>query len=258
MMRKTIAGPQGVIVFEARQGGKRLPVLFVHGDSCVGAQWHPVMSLMDGSSALATFDLRGHGDSNPARNGDYSYDGRARDLSAVAYALQWEKFIVVAHNGGSAVALAYDRMFPERVAGILMVDPLADPRTIPIEVREGLVRDLEGPNSLETQKKFYGTIVGDNAATREQVLSDVEKVSPEARLGVAKTMTGWNPVAALDGVATPIHCLLSDAGDSPGALYHLQPAMTHEVVHGTGHWIHLDRPDVVGEAVTQFVMEYSD
>ena len=79
---------------------------------------------------------------DPAANGDYSFDGRAEDVAAIADAFHLERFVIVAHSGGAGVALAYAAGNADRVAGILMVDPATNPRALPQEIRDRFVSIL--------------------------------------------------------------------------------------------------------------------
>lgn len=252
MTKSTIDGPEGKLAAN-RMGDGGLPVLFLHGDSSRASQWDAVAAMVAEDREAVSFDFRGHGDSQPAANGDYSYDGRAEDVAAIADAFHLERFVIVAHSGGAGVALACATGNADRVAGILMVDPATDPRALPQEIRDGFVRDLSGPESLEVQKAYFASIAGPNADVRERVLADTALVDPAARAGVGKALATWNPEPMLDAYRGPMLVLVSEASDNAAALYRLRTDIPHQVVRGTGHWLMLDRPDVVADAVKAFV-----
>jgi len=76
---------------------------------------------------VVVFDARGHGRSQPAPGGDYSYAAMAGDLEAVLDALAIERALLAGVSMGShtAVRFALDR--PHRVSGLLLVTPAHDP-----------------------------------------------------------------------------------------------------------------------------------
>jgi pimeloyl-ACP methyl ester carboxylesterase len=252
MTMSTIAGPQGQLATYSVKVGDGLPILFLHGDSSRASQWDQVVGLTTADREAVTFDFRGHGASAPAADGDYSYDGRARDVGAVADAFDLRKFLIVAHSGGCAVALAYAAKHRDRVAGLVLVDPATDPRALPKEIREGFARDLAGPNSLDVQNAYYTSIAGANAAVRQRVLGDAAVVDPAARAGAGKALAEWNPEPTLNAYHGPMLMLVTEPNDNPAALYRLRPDIPHQIVTGTGHWVMLDKPEVVAEAVNTF------
>lgn len=249
----TIIGPQGPLATYAIKSGDGLPILFAHGDCSRASQWNRVMQLTAGARELIAFDFRGHGASAPAANANYGYDGRAGDIGAVADAFGLKRFVLVAHSGGSGAALAYAASHANRVAGILLVDPATDPRALPKEIRDGFVRDLAGPNGLDVLKAYYTSIAGPDEAVRQTVLADAAMVDPAARAGVGKALAEWNPEPTLNAYHGLIFVLATEANDNAAALFRLRSGIGHRTVAGSGHWVMLDKPEAVAEAVNTFV-----
>ncbi|WP_157895910.1 alpha/beta fold hydrolase [Mesorhizobium sp. ORS 3428] len=253
MKTSTIDGPQGRLAIYSIGAGRGLPILFLHGDCSRASQWQQVMqSSANGRQAVA-FDFRGHGASAPAADGDYGYHGRAADLGAVADALKLKRFLIVAHSGAAGTALAYAADHASHVAGIVLVDPATDPRALSKNVRDGFARDLAGPHAPDTLKAYYASIAGPNAAVRERVLADASVVDPAAVAGVGKALAEWNPEPALDAYYGPMLVLATEPNDNPAALYRLRAGIAHQVVADAGHWVMLDKPGVVAEAVNSFI-----
>ena len=158
-----ITNSQGRLAIYEQGSGQGLPVLFLHADSGIAGQWAEVLPMIAGDRRVTALDSRGSGASAEARDGDYSYDGRASDIAAVAEARKLDRFVIVAHSGSGAAALRYAARNKERVAGLFLLDPATDPRVIPKDIREGIVSGLAGPESLDFQKQFYATIAGPDA-----------------------------------------------------------------------------------------------
>jgi pimeloyl-ACP methyl ester carboxylesterase len=255
MSSRVIDGPQGPLAIQVAGGGDLLPVVFLHADAGRGSQWSEIMARLAAARTVATLDFRGHGSSGPARDGDYGFAARAADLAAMVEALALPRFAIVAHSGGAAVALEYAAAHPDRVAGILMVDPPTDPRALPAEVKAKMVADAAGPNSLEVLRAFYRSIVGANEQSSARVLADVDAVAPSARAGVTKALAEWNPDAPLHAFTGPMLVLATPPNDSPAALYRLRPDIPHRVVSGSGHWLQLDQPRIVEDAIATFLAQ---
>lgn len=255
IQHRVIRGQQGQLAtFEAGQG-ERLPVLFLHADSGVALQWREVMLRVAPERRVVTFDFRGHGASEPARNEDYSYVGRAEDVSSVAGSLGLRRCVLVAHSGGAAVALQFAAGHPEQVAGLLLIEPATDPRALPVDVKQGMLRDLAGPRALDVQRAFYAAIAGQDSAVRERVLADCERVDAAARLGVARALAEWDPEPTLSAWRGPSFILAASVNDNAHALYRLRADVAHAVVADVGHWIQLEQPALVEQTLRRFLHE---
>jgi pimeloyl-ACP methyl ester carboxylesterase len=250
-----VRGPQGELSAFDTGRGEGLPVLFLHADSGRATQWTQIAEQIGDERRAIALDFRGSGDSAPARDDDYSYAGRAADVASAADALALGHFVIVAHSGGAAVALEYAAQHPERVAGLLLVEPPTDPRAIPQEVRDGMVRDLAGPHSLQVQQDFYRTIAGDDPAVRERVLADCAVLGSRARAGLAQALATWDPKAALDAWQGPLLVLVIPRNENEHALYRLRPGVPHQVIADAGHWLQLDQPERVRQVIREFVKQ---
>lgn len=253
LSKSKVEGPQGQLSVTQAGGGDGLCVLFLHADSGRASQWSEVAQALAQERRTVAFDFRGCGESAPARDGDYSYAARAEDVSAVLDELALRRVLIAAHSGGAAVALEYAARHADRVRGLLLVEPLTDPRAVPQQIRDGFVRDLAGPHGLQVQQDYYRSIAGDKAATRERVLSDCESAVASARAGFGLALASWNPEPALHAWQGPTRVLAIPANDNEHALYRLRPGLPHQVVSDAGHWVQLDQPEVVVQAIRDFV-----
>lgn len=254
MTPSVIQGPQGQLATFRMGAGKGLPLVFVHADPGRATQWEAVMTSMSKTHDVVAFDFRGSGASAPPADGDYSHAGRAADIAAVADDFQLKRFVIVAHSAGAAVALNYAASHGDRVAGLIMVDPVTDPRAMPADMREGFVKDMAGPKSAQVFKAYVESIAGPNPAIRKQVTADAQTLDAKGRAGVAKATGDWNPEITLKAYKGPIFILSTPATDNAGALYRLRPDIPHEVVPTEGHWIQLDLPDEVEKAIEKFLI----
>jgi pimeloyl-ACP methyl ester carboxylesterase len=253
MQSKKIQGPEGELFLAWAGRADGLSVVFLHADSGRASQWYDVALAIARERLAVAFDFRGSGESAPASNGDYGFAARAQDVASVVDELGLGRFVIVAHSGGAAVALEYAARHAARVAGLLLLEPPTDPRALPQQVRDGFVRELAGPRGLEAQQEFYRTIVGDNAATREQVLADCESVAAAARAGIGLALATWNPQPALSAWQGPTLVLAIPASDNEHALYRLRSGWPHRLINGAGHWAQLDQPQLVEREVHRFV-----
>ena len=90
---------------------------------------------------------------------------------------------------------------------------------------------------------------------RERVLADCARVSAPARLGVARALSEWNPEPTLNAWRGPLFILASAANDNGHALHDLRPEVAHAVVPQVGHWIQLEKPELVEQTLRRFLSE---
>ena len=119
-------------------GGEHLPaILFLHGGSLNAHTWDTVCDLLRDRYHCIAVDLRGHGDTDWAPDGDYSQDTMRRDVEGVVQALGLENFLLVGMSLGGGVALNYAGLHSKDLVGLVIVD------TGPRSLRRS---DAERPN----------------------------------------------------------------------------------------------------------------
>ena len=99
------------------------PVLFLHGGGQTRFAWK---GAAEGFAARGWYavsaDLRGHGDSDWAPDGDYTLEAFAGDVAAVAGAMSAPPAIVGASMGGLAALLAQGELDPPPGSALVLVD----------------------------------------------------------------------------------------------------------------------------------------
>lgn len=98
------------------------PILFFHGGGQSRSAWRRAASLVgDAGFYGVTFDLRGHGDSEWAADGDYLLDAFGRDVEALLTQFTRPVTLVGASRGGQASLVGGSR-HPDRVRLIMLAD----------------------------------------------------------------------------------------------------------------------------------------
>jgi pimeloyl-ACP methyl ester carboxylesterase len=244
MTEQMIDGPQGRLAVEVEGGGSLLPVILVHSDAGSKALWRETIDHLAPLRRVVALDLRGHGGSDPPADRDFSYDGRAEDVEAAADAFRLDRFVLVGHSGGAAVALALAGSRPERVAGVLMIDPVMDPAAVPTARREAALTALEGPDYRRAAEDYYRSIAGSDPATVARVLTEAKRAPQATILGTMTALDGLRPADFADRYAGPVLSIVLPQHDTPQALHSLLgfPHLAFDVA-GAGHWLQLDAPE---------------
>ncbi|RMA78937.1 alpha/beta fold hydrolase [Umboniibacter marinipuniceus] len=107
---------------QASDEGEHLPVIALHGWLDNAASFHRLAPLLAPHPVLA-LDLAGHGQSDhrPASAG-YSIWADISDVLSVANQMGWERFALVAHSRGAAIATLITAVSPQRVAHLAWLD----------------------------------------------------------------------------------------------------------------------------------------
>jgi pimeloyl-ACP methyl ester carboxylesterase len=117
-------GFEGIhLVGDVYGGSSAWPVLLMHGGGQTRHAWGNTAERLAGAGWRAvSIDLRGHGDSEWALNGDYSFTAYAADCVAVADALGRPPVLVGASLGGVAAMIAEGGSDREVSRGLVIVD----------------------------------------------------------------------------------------------------------------------------------------
>ena len=230
------------------------PVVFLH--SAAGNTSHfaaQLDHLRPGRRALA-LDFRGHGRSQPPRDGDYSIVALAADLARVADALALDRFVLAGHSMGGAAAVAYAGAHGDRLAGLLLLDPASDGRALPAEMRAGIIGALRSPAYLKTVEDYWAPMLEPSSpAVRARLATDLRGTRREALIETLVSLFEFDPVTPLRGYAGPAQALITRFNHTPASYQALVPALPHRTIDGVGHWLHLDAPEVVNQEIDRFL-----
>ncbi|MEO0464552.1 MAG: alpha/beta hydrolase [Pseudomonadota bacterium] len=106
-----------------RQGeGEGAPIILLHGSNADLHTWQPWVEGLAQTRRVIRFDQVGHGLTGPDPAGDYSRANYAADVIEVADALGLGRFILGGNSMGGKHALAVASAYPDRVAGLILVD----------------------------------------------------------------------------------------------------------------------------------------
>ncbi|EPJ49938.1 MAG: hypothetical protein OFPI_21710 [Osedax symbiont Rs2] len=247
----TIAGKQGALAL-SHCTGSAIAMVFVHADPGSSRQWVDLIKYFSARHGLVAYDTRGAGASAAAENDDYSFQGRSEDLAQVVDVLGYKKIVIVAHSGGAAVAMQYATDNAERVAGLFLLDPPADPQQLPEQMWSEIIATLKGEDAEQTFLSFIASIAGSDTAVRAQIQQDAQKIAERARPAMTQALSKWDPAVAYRGVTAPVYMLTTPENIGLVKLWDLQDGQ-HSVSHSSGHWIQLDDPDLVIAKLTGFL-----
>jgi len=142
-----VVGPAPRLHGEAE--GEGPPVVLCHGITATRRYvLHGSRALARAGHRVVVYDARGHGDSEPAPEGEgYGYPELVADLErVVAEQLGEDRFLLGGHSMGAHTAVAYALRHPQRLAGLVVIGPVYTGTTDAKSLAywDGLATALEG------------------------------------------------------------------------------------------------------------------
>ena len=121
--RRDFEGAGLTLVADTAGDPASVPIVFWHGGGQTRASWGRALSAMAARGLYAvSVDLRGHGESDRAPEGDYRLERFAEDIRAVMGQLASPAFLVGASLGGLASLLAVTGPHSSLARGLVLVD----------------------------------------------------------------------------------------------------------------------------------------
>ena len=250
-----------------RKGRGAPPLVFVHGFACTLEDWKPQLKHLQQINEVVACDLRGHG-KTPGRPHECSIEHYGGDVAALVNNLELPPCVLVGHSMGCRVVLEANRLIPDRVAGIVLVDgsrnATADPQAAESAARV-TVEKLGYAAFAETlfrQMFFKPSAQADAIVAR--AVQDSVAFGPELWPRVTRWDAGEMD-AAFAAVRAPVLAIQSTtrdaqmrrsplkAGDtSPWLDYLRAKGAQIAIVSGVGHFTQIEAPDEVNRLIADF------
>jgi pimeloyl-ACP methyl ester carboxylesterase len=222
-------------------GSGGLPVVFLHSFGGSTAHWTAELGRLRPERRAIAIDLRGHGESDAPESNDFGVESLTNDVERVVDALELEAFVLVGHSMGGAVAAAYAGEHPERVAGLMLIGTpgKADP-AMAEQVLASLDADFEGGMMQYTTSLLDGA----TPAVTARVRTEMARVPREQAMAIIDAVFEADPLPPLRAYRGPVMLVDTPHGDGPTTLHSQLPELPRQVITGTSHWPHLDKPSV--------------
>ena len=251
MSSSRIAGPAGALA--ADDGGQGVPpIVLLHSLAGNSIHWSKQLEHLRQARRAIAFDFRGHGRSDRPGNGDYTISGLAGDVAAVVDTLGLKRFVLLGHSMGGGVALTYAGAHPDRVAGLVLLDPIGDGKQIPPAEAQAYLAGFES-NYDSTSQAYWATVAGPDSGIQKRLLADLKATPPEAVVQVLRDVMRFDPDPALARYTGPKLSIVTPHNDMPFSLHRLGKGFPYRIVEGTGHWIQLDKPGEVNRMLDEFI-----
>jgi pimeloyl-ACP methyl ester carboxylesterase len=232
-----------------------IPLLFVHGWLGATASWTLVMEPLARRHRTIGIDLRGFGESNAAP-GPYRVETYADDLSALVASLDLDPLVVIGHSMGAAVAQRFAIDRPDAVEGLVLVAPVpASGMPFPPHLVE-MFRSIPGDPARAAA--WLGTLTHDEPSREIRTIMRAAAAAADTDAAL-ENFESWRTLDFADEaatIATPT-LVLAASGDRPefarAKVADVIDGSRFQIVDAAGHYVPLERPDRVAQAIEDFV-----
>jgi pimeloyl-ACP methyl ester carboxylesterase len=247
----------GLSLFYEQAGRGEPPVVFIHGWCCDHTFFQPQFDYFKACHAVTTLDLRGCGRSDRPEHG-YDIPTLADDVAWLCRELKISKPILVGHSLGGMIAIELAARYPSLPAAVVADDPgPIDPLPSSVKAFEGLVAQLEGPDTDEVRQAFVEAmfLASDDAERRRRIVGLMCSVPQRVAVAVIRGVLVWNGVGALELCNVPVLVVKSGPGGSnaPDRLLAVKPDIHIGITVGAGHFHQLEVPEQVTLMIAKFI-----
>lgn len=276
-----IAGADGLQIHVLEWSSEGVPLILLHGHGNEAHLWDDFVPKITDHYRVLALDQRGHGDSDWDPEGRYDAEHMAKDLEAVLDAFEIDRFVLVGFSMGGRVSMQFASQYPERLAGLVLVDigPELDRRgTMRIG---GEMEAQRNPTfaSLEEYARMlsmnypagqpealmrmaqHGLKQGDDGRYALKMDPKLRSDRPQDAASIAKeeafTQLQWDTLGTLPCPALVVRGAASDILSPDIAdkmVDEVIPNATLAVVPQAAHSVATDNPEGFAEAVCAFVL----
>jgi pimeloyl-ACP methyl ester carboxylesterase len=250
---------------EPEQGAARATVLLLHGLAGHSGEWDTTARLLSGRHRVVTVDQRGQGASE-RHPGDMSRAAHVADVVAVIEELGLGDVVLVGQSLGGHTAMLTAAAHPELVSALVLVeagpgraDP--DPRET-ARVGEWLASwPVPFPSPAVAADFFGGGPAGAGWAAGLEERADGwwPRFEPALMADSLTELSQRSFQREWEQVTCPTLVVLAESGmipsDEADAMARTRPGTAMVHVPGVGHDLHLEAPDVLHTALTDFLLE---
>jgi len=251
----------GISVHYVRTGGDKPPVVLLHGLIANGVCWTPLARALEADYDLVMPDARGHGRSDaPAQA--YRYDDLAADVMGFIDALKLDRPVLIGHSMGGMTAALVANRHPQRLRGLVLVDPTFLTPQRQREVYESDVADQHRQILNRSKEDCLADLLNRHRHRSREIIELLAKARFQTSAHAFDILTPPNPDyrQLIQTLEVPGLLVIGDAGsvvspDMATELAALNQRLEIVQIAQAGHGIPYDQPARLSAIVQAFVTQ---
>jgi pimeloyl-ACP methyl ester carboxylesterase len=258
----TTANIDGIDIYYERHGEAGEPLVLVHGYTGDITDWRHQIPEFSRTHRILMMDLRGHGKSEaPSDRSAYSIDRMSRDVEALVDEVGFERYHLVGHSMGGAIAQEIALRSGPRLMSLTLHDTgfrfsaSRSPAMQKWNEHRRQVADEQGMRALADLPNPIAPPPFMPAERREETKERLARMSPDAFIGAGNALNDWPGTKdRLNQIAVPTLVIYGDL-DAEGLVKASQiiavtiPNATLVVVPQAAHSPQYERPELFNEAL---------
>ena len=245
------------VIWSDSSENKKTPskrLVLVHSLAMVAEFWEATAIELGSDFDILAIDCRGHGASDKPQ-GPYSVELFANDLAAVLDHADWDTATVGGASMGGCVALTFAALYPDRTAGLVLIDTTAwygETAIADWEDRgqKAVTGGMASMTDFQKTRWFSDNFRAGNDAIVEQAIKVFVANDPAAYLETCRMLGRCNQSTALRNITVPCEIIVGEedyatpvamAEEMHGAV----PGSNLTVIPKARHFTPLEVPDVI-------------
>ncbi len=244
-------------------------IVLLHGMLVSGRTYDEVAKPLAMSHFVVLPDQRGHGKTSWAD--DYSWQRWVEDVEGLVDALGLERFDLVGHSHGAAVASRYAGLHPNKVKHLVLLDGgLGPPNSPEFDDWLGRVFALSPPDGFDSHEELVATILQLFPRIERPILDglqDLEVIGDDGRVrGAASDLNAAGGDRPSDEdedrlrrqVTCPTLVVRSEfselfVGDGYEHIARTFAQGSAAILPGVGHQVNFERPQATSNLIASFI-----
>jgi len=261
---------KGKVYYEI--SGKGQWLVLIHGAWASHEWWRWQVPELSQSYRILSLDVRGHGQSSPLEK-PASVDNFARDLETLLQKVGADEVSLVGWSMGGIISMQYYLSNPSRVKALVLIATRGqrNPKTKlrvwlqQMQARLSLMMDFAGYKESiypeQVEKEIRSML---SPATPKKVvdwiMTDLANNPRRNFLEVAKSLWNWEAGERLTTINVPTLIMVGEEDNTtPPRFSHFLHAKIPNsklmVVKNCGHYLLLERPDIVNTEIVKFLKD---
>ena len=244
-----------------QRGTGDISLVFLHYWGGTHRTWNSVVSQLESSYRIVTYDMRGWGTSGVAETG-YSIAALADETDALIDHLGLHSYVLIGHSMGGKVAQLVASRNPQGLLGLILVAPATPtPSHFPEEARQQQIHAYDNRQTVLQTIDFLTARTPD-PETVEQIVQDSLSGTGEAKLAWPTSAIDEDISAEVSKISVPTLVLAGELDRLDSIEQHRREVIARisgsrlEIIPDSGHLLPIDEPVRTARAIEGFLRQY--